>query len=96
MASLSAPAFLGEMELEEGRRRTARVQVAAESPAEALMFSRDAFQDLVEASDMVADEVAALVQTGGSIGSLVGALVDLPSARRGDILRGTIVKVRTG
>ena len=88
IATLTAPAFFGEMELLEGGRRTASVRVSEEGPAEVLVISRDAFATLIEASDMIAEEIAALIQTRRGRGSLAQALGELPACRLDEVYSG--------
>ena len=88
VASLTAPSFFGEMELLEGGRRTATVRVSEDGPVEVLVIARDAYVALIEASDMIADEIAALIQTRRGRGSLARALIDFPVGRLDEVYSG--------
>ena len=77
VSSMNAPAFFGEKGLLEEGRRTATVRAAGGSAVEVLAVSREAFMDFVDASEMMADEVAALIQKYRISDSLVAALGQL-------------------
>lgn len=76
-SSMTAPAFFGEKGLLEEGRRTATVRAADGTPVEVLVISRQAFVEFVDASEMMADEVAALMQKYRISDSLAAALGDL-------------------
>lgn len=77
VSSLTAPAFFGEVGLMEDGRRTATVR-AAESPVEVLVVAKEAFTTFVGASEMMADEIAALLQRHRINDSLISALSAMP------------------
>lgn len=77
VSSLSAPAFFGEKGLLEEGRRTATVRAAAGSLVEVIAISRQSFVEFVGASEMLADEIAALLQKYRIRDSLVAALGEL-------------------
>lgn len=85
VSSMSAPAFFGEKGLLEEGRRTATVRAAAGSHVEVLAISRQSFVEFVGASEMMADEIAALLQKYRIRDSLVAALAELSQEEIEDI-----------
>ena len=84
-SSLEAPAFFGEVGLMEDGRRTATIRAAGATSVEVLVVSKDAFKAFVDASEMMADEVAALLQKHRIHDSLAAALGDLSADSLNDI-----------
>jgi CRP-like cAMP-binding protein len=81
VSTMSAPAFFGEKGLLEEGRRTATVRAAGSLPVELMVVPRKVFMEFVDASEMMADEVAALIQKYRISDSLITALGQLTSER---------------
>ncbi len=79
VSSMTAPAFFGEVGLLEEGRRTATVRASTESPVEVLVISKEKFEEFVDASEMMADEIAVLMQSYRLNDSLSEALGAMPS-----------------
>lgn len=77
VSSMKAPAFFGEIGLLDEGRRTATVRAAVESPVELLIVPKQAFKEFVDASEMMAEELAAIMQKYRMHDSLVSILGDL-------------------
>lgn len=85
ISTMSAPAFFGEIGLLEEGRRTATVRAAGALPVELMAVPQKAFMEFVDASEMMADEVAALIQKYRISDSLIAALGQLTPEQVEDI-----------
>jgi CRP-like cAMP-binding protein len=93
VSTMSAPAFFGEIGLLEEGRRTATVRAAGAQPVELMAVPQKAFIEFVAASEMMADEVAALIQKFRIRDSLIAALGHLTSEQVEDI--AALAKIQT-
>jgi cAMP-dependent protein kinase regulator len=93
VSTISAPAFFGEKGLLEEGRRTATVRAAGTLPVKLMAIPRKAFVEFVESSEMMADEVAALIQKYRISDSLIAALGQLSPEQLEEIV--ALAEMRT-